>query len=302
MSGTAGDAGRRGGAAIAFSLPALAIFVGFVVVPMIIAGYLSLTRWNGLTPPQLTGLANWRQLLSDGVAGHAILLTLEMMALSWLVQTPVSLLLGTFMAGRQRYREAMSALYFLPLLFSTVAIALTWQYILDPNFGVLDGGLRRAGLPWLARNWLGDVNLAFPTLILLIAWQFIPFHALLYQAGVRQIPRELYEAAIIDGAGGVARFFRITLPQLRYTVVTSTTLILTGSLTYFDLIFVTTQGGPGYATRILPLDMYINAFQQQLLGYGSVLAVLIAVAGVALSLTLLRVTGFTSMTSQLEGL
>lgn len=294
--------GRGGGAGIGFSAPALLIYLAFAVVPMGVAAYLSLVTWNGLTDKVFVGLSNWRRLLGDPVAGNAIVLSVEMMLLSWVVQTPISLLLGVFMAGRQRYREAMGAIYFLPLLFSAVAIGITWQYILDPNFGVVDAGLKSLGLSGLAKDWLGDPGLAFYTLVLLIAWQFIPFHSLLYQAGVRQIPRDLYEAAEIDGAGTITRFFRITLPQLKYTVVTSTTLILTGSLTYFDLIFVTTGGGPGYATRILPLDMYIRAFQQHEMGYGAVLAVLIAGSGVALSLAVLKLSGFTRMSSQLEGM
>lgn len=294
--------GRSRAAGVGFSAPALLIYLGFALVPMGVAAYLSLVTWDGLTDRIFVGLANWQHLFSDPVAGRAIVLSLEMMVLSWVVQTPISLLLGVFMAGRQRYREAMGAIYFLPLLFSAVAIGITWQYILDPNFGVVNAGLDALGLSALANDWLGDPGLAFYTLILLIAWQFIPFHSLLYQAGVRQIPRELYEAAEIDGAGTFTRFFRVTLPQLKYTVVTSTTLILTGSLTYFDLIFVTTGGGPGYATRILPLDMYIRGFQQHEMGYASVLAVLIAVGGVGLSLAVLKLSGFTKMSSQLEGL
>lgn len=289
-------------ATLGLTAPALLVYACFALVPMAMAVYLSLVRWNGLSQQVFVGLANWRELLSDPVAGHSILLTLEAMALSWLVQTPISLLLGVYMAGGQRYREALSAIYFLPLLFSAVAVGLTWQYLLDPNFGVLDNALKLLHLSGLSRDWLGDPRTAFVTLILLISWEFIPFHSLLYQAGARQIPAELYEAAAIDGARGAARFFRITLPQLRYTMVTSSILILTGSLTYFDLIFVTTGGGPGYASRILPLDMYIRAFQEQRLGYGAALAVLLVAGGVLLSVAILRATGFTRMTSQMEGM
>jgi raffinose/stachyose/melibiose transport system permease protein len=206
------------------------------------------------------------------------------------------------MAGIQRYRAVLSVFYFIPLLFSTVAIGLTWESILDPNFGALDILLRAIGLTSLAQGWLGDPKLAFFVVLALISWQFIPFHALLYLGGARQIPRELYEASEIDGATRTQQFFLITLPQLKYTITTSTTLMLTGSLTYFDLIWVTTQGGPGYATRILPLQMYITAFQNETVGYGSALAVLLAVFGILLSLILLRFTGFTRMSSQLEGL
>ncbi len=226
----------------------------------------------------------------------------EIMFLTWIVQTPLSLLLGVFMAGMQRYRSVLSVFYFIPLLFSAVAIGLTWVSILDPNFGLLDTLLKTIGLSALAKGWLGDPRLALYVVLAIICWEFIPFHALLYLGGARQIPKELYEAANIDGAGRIQKFFSITLPQLKYTVITSTTLMLTGSLTYFDLFWVTTQGGPGYATRVLPLQMYITAFPNEAVGYGSMLAVVLAFFGIVLSLILLRFTGFTRMSSQLEGL
>ncbi len=288
--------------AVLWATPALVFYVIFALVPMLIALYLSFTRWNGLSPAVWIGLQNWITLFSDAVTGHALLLTFELMILSWIIQTPISLLLGVFMAGIQRYRSVLSVFYFIPLLFSTVAIGLTWQSILDPNFGLLDNVLRAIGLSGLARGWLGDPQLAFYVIVALISWQFVPFHALLYLGGTRQIPKELYDAANIDGAGTIQQFFSITLPQLKYTIITSTTLILTGSLTYFDLIWVTTGGGPGFATRILPLQMYITAFQNESIGYGSVLAVFLAFIGIVLSFILLRFTGFARMSSQREGL
>jgi raffinose/stachyose/melibiose transport system permease protein len=293
---------RANWVAVLWATPALAFYVLFALVPMFIALYLSFTRWNGLSPAVWVGLQNWITLFTDSVTGHALLLTFELMILSWIIQTPLSLLLGVFMAGLQRYRAVLGVFYFIPLLFSTVAIGLTWESILDPNFGLLDILLKAIGLPGLAKGWLGDPHLAFYVIVALISWQFIPFHALLYLGGARQIPKEMYEAANIDGAGRTEQFFAITVPQLKYTIITSTTLILTGSLTYFDLIWVTTGGGPGYATRVLPLQMYITAFPDQSVGYGSVLAVLLAFLGIVLSFLLLRFTGFARMSSQREGL
>jgi raffinose/stachyose/melibiose transport system permease protein len=292
---------RVGGISVGLTTPAIAFYAIFALVPMAIAIYLSFFRWDGLTAPIATGFANWAAI-TNSVTVHAILLTLEMMALTWVIQTPISLLLGVFMAGPQRYRAVLSVLYFVPLLFSSVAIGITWEELLDPNFGLVNVLLRTIGFGGLAKPWLGDPSITFYVLIGVIAWQFIPFHSLLYLAGARQVPGQLYEAASIDGAGRVAQFFHITLPQLKYTVITSSILMLTGSLTYFDLIWVMTQGGPGYATRILPLQMYIVAFQNEQFGYGSALAVLLAIAGITLSVVMLTVTGFTKMASQMEGL
>jgi raffinose/stachyose/melibiose transport system permease protein len=282
--------------------PAIAFFLVFALGPLFAAVYLSFLNWDGISPPTWVGLGNWTRAFSDPVTLHAIFLTVQVMVLSWLIQTPISLLLGVYLAGYQRYRAILSVFYFLPLLFSAVAIGLIWSSSMLSSDGALNTLLRSIGASSLAKDWLGDPRLALYAIVVVIAWQFIPFHTLLYQAGARQIPQVLYEAARIDGANGVQRFFHITLPQLRYTVVTSTILILTGSLTYFDVIFVMTGGGPGYATRILPLQMYLTAFQDAQIGYGSAIAVILAVAGLILSLFLLRITGFGRMESQAEGL
>ena len=288
--------------AVLWTAPALVFYLAFAIIPLFIALYYSFTSWNGLSTATWIGLGNWIALFSDHVTLNSLNLTIQVMIISWIVQTPISILLGVFLAGKQPYRNVFGVLYFLPLLFSAVAIALTWQNMLDPNFGLVNPLLTAIGLSGLERGWLGDPNLAFYTVLVIVSWQFIPFHTLLYLGGARQIPKELYEAATIDGGGRIQNFFAITLPQLKYTIITSTTLIFTGSLTYFDLFWVTTQGGPGYATRVLPLQMYITAFQNEQVGYGSMIAVVLALFGIVLSFVLLRFTGFSKMSSQLEGL
>jgi raffinose/stachyose/melibiose transport system permease protein len=129
----------------------------------------------------------------------------------------------------------------------------------------------------------------------------VPFHTLIYQGGVRQIPTSFYEAAQIDGAGRVQQFFSITLPHLKYTVITSSTLMAVGSLAYFDLVFVLTGGGPGYSTRLLPLHMYLTGFKANDMGAASALGVVLVVVGLALALLLQRLGGKNRGASQLEG-
>ena len=281
-------------------VPALVLFGLFALLPMAIVVVLSFTRWDGLTTPAWAGTANWAHLFTDPETRHSIWLTLQVVVLSWLIQTPISLLLGVYLAGKQRYRALLAVIFFIPLLLSSVAIALAFRYLLDPNFG-LTQSWHTAPLSWLNHDWLGDQTLVLYTLIFIIAWQFIPFHTLLYQAGTRQIPASLYEAARIDGASGAQQFWQITLPQLRNTMVTSTTLIIVGSLTYFDLVFILTGGGPGYATRLLPLDMYITGFQDHQFGQASAIATLLVIIGMLVSLGLVRFSGFSKMRSEMEG-
>lgn len=278
------------------AIPALAIFVVFGVVPLAGVLLLSFAQWDGLGSISTAGLSNWRSVLSDPSLPHTVLVTFEIMILSWIVQTPLSLLLGVFLAGRQRYRALLAVLYFVPLLLSSAAIAITYKALLDPNFG-LGPGLH---LGFLTQDWLGKSNLALGVVIFVVSWQFIPFHSLIYQGGVRQIPTTMYEAASIDGAGRLRQFFSITVPQLKYTIITSSTLMVVGSLTFFDLIFVLTAGGPGDATRVLALDMYKRGFQANLMGPASVIAVLLVLLGLALALLLRRLGGSTTA-SQQEG-
>ncbi|MEU4425563.1 sugar ABC transporter permease [Actinoplanes sp. NPDC024001] len=290
---------RRRTTGAAMAAPALLLFGLFGIVPLSGVVILSFTGWDGLGAISWTGAANWTSVLTDSATWDALWLTAKVMVLSWLLQTPIALALGLFQAAAGRWRALLAVLFFLPLLLSAVAVGLTWQALLDPAFGI--GAT--PGLGWLARPLLGDPDLALYAVIFVIAWQFIPFHALLYQAGVRQIPVSLYEAAAIDGAGRGDRFWRITLPQLRYTVVTSTTLMLVGSLTYFDLIFVLSggTGGPGTATRVLPLAMYITGFQAHDMGRASAIATILVFTGLALSLITTKWSGFTRMASQQEG-
>jgi raffinose/stachyose/melibiose transport system permease protein len=278
-------------------LPSLLIFVTFAVVPLFGVIALSFTKWDGIGAILPNGLGSWRQVLADPQTWASLWLTIITMTVTWAIQTPLSILLGTFLAGHQRYRGLLGVLYFLPLLLSSAAIAIAFKSLFDPNFG-LGAGLH---IPLLSQDWLG-VQLAFPVVLSVIAWQFIPFHTLLYQGGVRQIPVQLYEAAQIDGANRFQQFFHVTLPQLKYTIITSSTLMLVGSLTYFDLVFVMTAGGPGNATRILPLDMYIRGFRANQMGAASVIAVFLVVLGLGIALGVQRLGGSDKTASQLEGL
>ncbi|MET7320594.1 sugar ABC transporter permease [Streptomyces sp. NPDC005549] len=277
--------------------PALVVFVGFAVIPLVGVFALSFTTWDGIGTIHQSGLTSWRAVLTDPGLPHALWVTFMVMAVSWAVQTPLSILLGTFLAGRQRYRAVLGVVYFVPLMLSSAAIAIAYKALLDPNFG-LGAGLK---LQLLSQDWLGRPGLAFGVVVFVVSWQFVPFHSLIYQGGVQQIPKSLYEAAQLDGAGRIRQFFSITLPQLRYTIITSSTLMVVGSLTFFDLIFVLTEGGPGDATRVLALDMYKRGFQASLMGPASVIAVILVLVGLALALLLRRLGGRDAGASQLEG-
>ncbi|MGO4585407.1 carbohydrate ABC transporter permease [Arthrobacter sp. 2RAF6] len=277
--------------------PALVFFLLFAIIPLFGVLFLSFTKWDGLGEIKLDGLSSWTTVLTDPVTGNALWVTAKIMFFSFIVQAPISLLLGVFTSASQKYRAALAVLYFVPLLLSSAAVAIAYKALLDPNFGLGPG----LGLPFLAQDWLGNSDLVLFVVVFVIAWQFVPFHTLIYQGGVRQIPASLYEAAQIDGAGRFQQFFAITLPQLKYTIITSSTLMVVGSLAYFDLVFVLTGGGPGYSTRLLPLHMYLTGFKANDMGAASALGVILVVIGLALALLLQRLGGKNRNASQLEG-
>ncbi|WTI72252.1 sugar ABC transporter permease [Streptomyces sp. NBC_00728] len=272
------------------AVPGVLFFAFFAIAPMLLAFYLSFTKWNGLGDPQPTGLANWRKLLGDERLTQSLTVTVALTVVSWAFQTVISLLLGVWAAGRQRNRAVLSAIFFVPFLLSSTAISLLFYALLDPNFGIIH------------QDTLGTTSGAFLAIVFVGGWQFIPFHTLIYQGGARQIPEVLYQAAAIDGAGRLRQFFSITLPQLRNTATTSGVLMVVGSLTYFETVLILTQGGPGTDTAILPYLMYEAGFKSYDFGYASAVASFLVLAATALSLLMVKLSGFGAMRSTREGM
>lgn len=291
--------GNVGRPPVSWALPGILFFAVFAIVPLAIAVYLSFCKWDGLNSPTSAYLDNWTRLFKDPEVRQAAWLSLLLTTISWAFQTPVALLLGVWAAGRQRSRAVLSAVFFVPLLLSTTAIAMLFHALLDPNFGVI----KEIG-PWFGidPNVMGSSTGALLTVAFVGGWQFMPFHTLIYQGGTRQIPQVLYQAAEMDGAGMFRQFFHITLPQLRNTITTSSVLMIVGSLTYFDTVLIMTKGGPGTDTTVLPYLMYRTGFQTYDLGYAAAIATALVVVATALSLVLVRFSGFGNMRSTREGM
>jgi xylobiose transport system permease protein len=294
---------RRSGAAVArpgfaWAAPATLFFLLFAVVPLIMVAVLSFTNWDGLGSPQYAGLDNWKALIHDHTMIQSLWLSVLITVLGVAVQTPLSILLGVWAAGRQRNRAILSAVYFVPLLLSATAVSILWRALLDPNFG----------MPAQARWLFGDGNLfgkqasAIGVLVFVGAWQYTPFHTLIYQGAARAIPQVLYQAAQIDGASTVRQFWHITLPQLRNTMITSMILMVVGGLTTFDTVLILTQGGPGTDTTISAYYMYTQAFKSFDFGGGAAIALVLVLVATVISLVVVKVSGYDKMRSSSEGL
>lgn len=282
----------------AWGLPAAIFFALFALVPFVIVIWLSFTNWNGITAPQWTGFANWATMFKDPVMLQSLWLTVLLTVLGVVAQLPVSMLIGVWAAGHQKSRAVLTAIYFIPLLMSATAISIVWRNLLDPNFGL------PASMHWLFGdgNLFGHQATAIGVLTFVGMWQWTPLHTLIYQGGTRAIPAVLYQAASIDGAGGVRQFFSITIPQLKNTIVTSSILMVVGGLTTFDTVLILTQGGPGYGTTTTPYYMYVKAFRSFQYGPASVMAVLLVVVATVISLIMVRLSGYDKMRSTMEGM
>lgn len=293
----AGQQGKRVGESATLlwlPAPAVAIYALFLLGPALFALVLSFMHWNSVASPSFAGVGNWVSFLTDPAGHKAVMVSFEIVVLQWVFELPISLLLGMFLAGRQRYRAVLSVFYVLPLLFSGVGVGLMWVNFFAPAFGALRSVI--------TQQWLAE---AVPSLIIdtaVLAWQLIPFYMLIFQAASRAIPPSLYEAADLDGVGTLSRFRYVTLPQMRYSIVAVTILIITQSLTAFDTYFVMSSGGPSGATTNLSLGVYFNAFQDSRFAYGAVFGITLALLGFTLAVIVSRLGGLETMHSQQEGI
>jgi raffinose/stachyose/melibiose transport system permease protein len=273
---------------ILFLLPTLLCLAVFVIWPIISSFELSLYKWNGIDPVRTPiGLDNWTRLFQDSIFLRAVGNNLTVVVLSILIQMPLAMLLAIMLerAGRRFIFKVFKTVYFFPMLMSSVAIGILFKYIYDPTFGVVNNALKSVGLGAWTRSWLGEPDTALLAVIAVICWQFIPFYMILFLAALNGVSEELRDAARIDGASDVQYYRHIAIPLVRGTVRTGVILSLIGSLKYFDLIWVMTEGGPNNASELMATFMYKKAFPSFEMGYGSTIASALFIIVMAVSLT-----------------
>lgn len=272
-------------------LPALGVFIGIVVVPSWQGAFYSLTDWDGLSPDfNFVGLENFARVFTDSAAGASITNTAMYAIGITVVQNLIGLLLALGVNSAIRSRNILRVLFFAPAVVTPLVVANLWQYILAPD-GALNIALRAIGLDVLAKDWLGNPDLALPAIISVVVWQFAGYSMVIFLAGLQSIPEEVFEASALDGAGPFKTFWSITRPLLAPAITINLMLSLIGGLKLFDQVLIMTQGGPGSATESLSTIAYKDAFQFGLFGYSTalsiVLTVFVAIASV-IQFTLLR--------------
>ena len=269
-----------------FLLPALILFCGVLIAPIAASAYFSLYDWNGFGAKTFIGLANYKELFTSNSIGFmkALRNSLLLAALSVFLQLPLALGLALILGRKIKGERLFLSVYFMPVLISTVVIGQLWLKIYNPDYGILNVFLRSVGLGKCAKIWLGTKKTALGAAFVPILWQYVGYHMLLLYAGVKSVPPELREAAMIDGATAAQVDRYIVLPNIKPIIRVSVIFAVTGSLKSFDLIYVLTNGGPQHATEV-PSTLMINMlFLRNRYGMGSTIAVLLIVLCFAFAL------------------
>jgi raffinose/stachyose/melibiose transport system permease protein len=271
---------------ILFILPALLLFFLILVAPIFLSGYYSFFDWKGFGTKTFIGLDNYKELFTSKsigfvkALGNALLLAL----LSVGIQLPFALLLALLLGKGRKGERGFLSIYFMPVLISTVVIGQLWSKIYNPSYGLLNVMLKSFGLDSLAKIWLGDKATALGAVFVPTLWQYVGYHMLLMYAGIKSVPPEYREAAMIDGAreGQINRY--IVLPYIKPILKISTIFAVTGSLKSFDLIYVLTNGGPLHATEVPSTLLISMLFLRNRYGMGSTIALLLIVLCFAFAL------------------
>ena len=263
--------------AFLYLAPALVVYGVFMLFPLVHAAWLSLYKWDGLTLGTFVGLENYRQIVADAGLRQAFAHAFVLIVFYALIQVLIGLLLAAIMnRARVRGLAFFRTVVFLPQVIAMVVVAVSWRRIYAPD-GLLNGVLRAVGLGGVARAWLGDYTFALPAVGLVGTWVETGLTTVLLLAAMGKISGELFEAARLDGAGAVREFFAVTLPSVRNELAVASTLTVIAALRTFDLVYVTTRGGPGNTTSVPSFEVYHRAFELNQVGSAAAIGVALTV-------------------------
>ena len=256
-----------------FSAPALIFFVVFTIYPLLYGFVISLYQWNGVGKKTFIGLGNYVGLIQDSAfwaaLQHNIIYAVGVVTGKVVIGLLLAILLTRKMKGITFYRIC----FFMPMMMSAVAVGYLWAYVYNYNFGLINSFLKAIGVPMNhLPKWLGSTDTSLISVIIVELWRWVGYHTVIFIAAIQGIPKELYEAATVDGANALQTHWYITFPQLKSTIILNVMLSLIGAIGTFDLIHVMTDGGPNKSTEMIMTYMYNQAFIGDRFGYASAFA------------------------------
>jgi multiple sugar transport system permease protein len=257
--------------AYTFLLPNIIGFLVFILIPVIASFFMSFTSWNGFGVIEFIGLDNYKQLLKDENFKISFFNSILFMVISVPITLFLSMLIAVALNQGIRFVKVFRTAVFLPYVTATIAVAAVWQLIFNPTMGPINGVLMNLGIDQ-PPGWLSSPTWALISVSIVYIWHSVGYYMVLFLAGLQSIPDYLYEAAELDGAGPILKFFNITVPMLSPVLFFTTIIGVINSFKVFDLIYVLTGGGPGRSTHVLVYDIYNTAFKQFEYGYASAMA------------------------------
>ncbi len=270
------------GAAVVFLGPSFLFLTAFIFFPLVYLFYISVLNWNLLSPPTFAGMHNYTHLLASpyflNAVRNTVLFTVGAMVLILPAAFAAAMLLNVPLRERALYRSALFAPYVFPLVASGVA----WSLMFQPQVGIVDWVLSKFGIH--GPNWLSSGHWALIAVIIVTAWQYFGFYALIFLAGLQALPGEIMEAADVDGAGGLTKTLRITLPLISPSFFFAMVILVIGSFQVFTQVFVMTSGGPGSSTTTIVYYLYREAFQYFEMGRAAAVAVMLLLGLVVMTL------------------
>ena len=274
---------------ILFLIPAIILLLLFFILPVIYVVYLSFQKWDGMSPQVFYGFKNYIKVFKDPLFISSIVNNIVWALAAGLIQVPLAMITALMLSQKMRGWKFFRTVYFFPQVISSVALATMWGAVFNASYGLLNGLLKIIGLESLQRNWLGDLNTAFPA-ILLYWLPYIGYYMVIILADIQSIPEDYYEAASIDGATKLKQVWYISIPMIRGSVATCMTLAMVFGIRQFDQVYMLTNGGPANRTSVMVLYLY-KKMQEFSYGTSSAAASVLIVIGVCVILMLRRTVG-----------
>lgn len=270
---------KKTGLSYLFMLPSILILLGVYLLPFLYSLYISVTDWSGMGQKlNFVGLSNYKGLFEEPhfweTLRNNLIYFVELVGIQFIISMVLAVVLNAAFKGRNFFR----ALYFMPTIICTLAVGFIWNIMFDPINGPIKTLLKNAGFLELSRiMWLGNTKTAIHAVSFVSLWQWTGWSMVIYLAGLQSIDKNLYEAAEIDGANAVQKFFKVTLPLLAPSITVNLVNSTIGALKIFDLPFIMTGGGPGHATESLAMMMYTYSFGLNKMGYGTAISIILFV-------------------------
>ena len=258
-----------------FVLPAFIIYAIFVLMPIGYNVYVSFLQTDLMSPSKFVGIKNYINLFHDKTFTGALKNNILMVIGSLIAHLPLALLFGNILFQKIKGSHFFQTVFFLPSVICGVAVGLTWSFVYNSEFGVVNKFLEIIGLENLQHAWLADKNTALICIIVVVMWQFVGYHMVIQIAAMKNIPESYYEAAEIDGASKWVQFKTITFPLIKPILKVDAVLIITGSLKYYDLVAVMTGGGPNHSTELMSTYMFYQGFRTLKYGYSAAIGVIL---------------------------